>query len=308
MKINRFASLAAALSLMSMISASALGVNEEEIRVTGDVGTIQFENYSGPHTVIETAVAITEIGRGLGRQVARSVNSSGSFNLNGKYSIIHAVDANETGKFDADILIINPNATVDHIRNLRRIIAGYLTAAYGYNNSDATTIATFVTVYNAVYRQKLDVFQDRYKTVVTRNLTKEKCGLSTKWNEWPGNTQIVIPLYDLNGGLSAVNTSVISDRNVVDNMREEDDKGIDARQDMVDIKEREAEQAADKAAEAAEAADKEKQKLAEQEKKQDQVQKQADEAQKQADKASSNTGTRSRRLMTHSRRLPTRRR
>ncbi len=287
MKISRFASLAAALSLMTMISASALGVNEEEIRVTGDVGTIQFENYSGPHSVIETADAITEIGRGLGRQVSKDVNSAGSFNLNGKYAIIHAIDPNETEKFDADILIINPNATVDHIRNLRRIIAGYLSAAYGYNNSDATTIATFVTVYNAVYRQKLDIFQDRYKDVVTKNLTKEKCGLSTKWNEWPGNTQIVIPLYDLNGGLSTVDTSVISDRNVVDNMREENDKGIDVRQDMVDIKEREAEQAADKAAEAAEAADKEKEKLAEQQKAQQEAEQQANATQKAADKADS---------------------
>ena len=183
MKLSRFMAAFAALSLTAMFSAAALGVDENEIRVTGDVGTIQFENYTGPHTVIETADAITEIGRGLGRQVSRSVTKEGSFNLNGKYSIIHAIDENEKGKFDADILILNPNASVDHIKNLRRIIAGYLQAAYGYNSSDATTIATFVTVYNAVYRQKLDVFQDRYKTVVTKNLTKEKCGLSTKWNE-----------------------------------------------------------------------------------------------------------------------------
>ncbi len=287
MKIIRFAIATVALSLAAMLSAAALGVDEDEIRVTGDVGTIQFENYTGPHTVIETADAITEIGRGLGRQVSRSVTKEGSFNPNGKYSIIHAIDENEKGKFDADILILGPNASVDHIRNLRRIIAGYLQAAYGYNSNDATTIATFVTVYNAVYRQKLDVFQDRYKTVVTKNLTKEKCGLSTKWSDWPGNTQIVIPLRDLNGGLSTVDTSVISDRNVVDNMREENDKGVDVRQDMVDIKEREAEQAAEKADQAAEKADQEKQKLSEQQKAEQQAQKDASSAQKSADKADS---------------------
>ena len=287
MNIRRFMVAAAALSLTAMLSAAALGVDEDEIRVTGDVGTIQFENYTGPHTVIETVEAITEIGRGLGRQVSRSVTKEASFNLNGKYSIIHAIDENEQGKFDADILILNPNASVDHIRNLRRIIAGYLSAAYGYNSNDAMTIATFVTVYNAVYRQKLDIFQDRYKTVVTKNLTKEKCGLSTKWNEWPGKTQIVIPLNDVKGGISTVDTSVISDRNVVDNMREENDKGVDVRQEMVDIKEREAEQAAEKAEQAAEAADREKQKLAEQQKAQQQAQQKASDAQKAADKADS---------------------
>ena len=285
MNIRRFMVAAAALSLTAMLSAAALGVDEEEIRVTGDVGTIQFENYTGPHTVIETVEAITEIGRGLGRQVSRSVTKEGSFNLNGKYSIIHAIDENEQGKFDADILILSPNASVDHIRNLRRIIAGYLSAAYGYSSNDAMTIATFVTVYNAVYRQKLDVFQERYKTVVTKNLTKEKCGLSTKWNEWPGKTQIVIPLNDVRGGISTIDTSVISDRNVVDNMREENDKGVDVRQEMVDIKEREAEQAAEKAEQAAEAADREQQKLAEQQKAQQQAQQKASDAQKAADKA-----------------------
>ncbi|MBQ6566877.1 MAG: hypothetical protein IJL80_07455, partial [Treponema sp.] len=283
MKLTRFMAAFAALSLTAMFSAAALGVDENEIRVTGDVGTIQFENYTGPHTVIETADAITEIGRGLGRQVSRSVSREGTFNPNGKYSIIHAVDENETGKFDADILILGANAGVDHIRNLRRIIAGYLSSAYGYSSRDADTIATFVTVYNAVYRNKLEIFQDRYKKVVTKNLTREKCGLSTKWSDWPGNTQIVIPLRDLNGGLSTVDTSVISDRNVVDNMREKDDKGVDARQNMVDIKEREAEEAADKAAAAQEQADKEKQKLAEQEKAKREAEQAADKASKDAD-------------------------
>ena len=291
MNIRRFMVAAAALSLTAMLSAAALGVDEDEIRVTGDVGTIQFENYTGPHTVIETVEAITEIGRGLGRQVSRSVTKEGSFNLNGKYSIIHAIDENEQGKFDADILILGPNASVDHIKNLRRIIAGYLSAAYGYNSNDAMTIATFVTVYNAVYRQKLDIFQDRYKTVVTKNLTKEKCGLSTKWNEWPGKTQIVIPLNDVKGGISTIDTSVISDRNVVDNMREENDKGVDVRQEMVDIKEREAEQAAEKAEQAAEAADKEQQKLAEQQKAEQQAKQKASDAQKAADKADSTAQT-----------------
>ncbi len=282
MKINKFASIAAIFAFLAAISATALEVNEDEIRVTDE---IRFENYTGPHAVIETAEAITEIGRGLGRQVARNPEAPGSFGLNGKYSVIHAIDPNEAKKFDADIILINSNATVDHIRNLRRIIAGYLSTAYGYNNSDATTIATFVTVYNAVYRQNLDVFQARYKDVVTKNLTKEKCGLSTKWSDWAGNSQIVIPLYDVNGGLSTVDTSVISDRTVVEKMREDNDKGVDVRQDMVDIKEREAEAASDKAQDAAEKAAQEKQKLAEQKNQQKQAEKAADSAKKNADQA-----------------------
>ena len=289
MKIQKLVAAIVGIACIATASLSALEVDEDEIKRAGDAGTIQFENYSGPHTVIETVNAITEIGRGLGRQVSSRVETEGSFGLNGKYSVIHAVDPNETGKFDADILVIGSNATVDHIRNLRRIIAGYLMAAYNYNARDAATVATFVTVYNAVYRGQLNVFQERYKSVVTRNLTADKCGLSTKWNEWPGKSQIVIPLHDLKGGISTVDTSVISDRNVVDSMREDDDKGIDPRKEMVDIKEREAEQANAKAEAATDAADEERRKLEEQQRLQKQAEedarKAAEEAQKKADEA-----------------------
>ena len=43
-----------------------------------------------------------------------------------------------------------------------------------------------------------------------------------------------------NGGLSTVDTSVIADSKVVDSMQEDEDRNIDSRKDMVDLKEREA--------------------------------------------------------------------
>ncbi|MBQ1832887.1 MAG: hypothetical protein II114_03830 [Treponema sp.] len=249
MKISKWL-VTGALSLTVIAAAAALTVNIDEIRSTsGEV--ISFDNYSGPHALIETADAITEIGRNLGRQVAKNVNDSATYGRGAKYSVIHAVDSSESQKLDADIFILNGTASVDHITNLRRILIGYLTTAYGYEKSDASTIATFITVYNAVYRQNLAVFKAKYKDAVVKNLTEDKCGLSTKWSEWPGNTQIVIPLYDVNGGLSTVDTSIISDSNVINSMREEDNRGVDERQNMVDIKEREASNFADQAQKAA---------------------------------------------------------
>ena len=283
MKTNKIAAALLSLIMLGLGAATAIEVNEPELRSVGK--TVEFTNYTGPHSVIETADAITEIGRGLGRQVARNVSTSASFGLNGKYAVIHAVDPSTKEKLDADIILINPNATVDHIRNLRRIIAGYLTAAYGYSNADATTVATFVTVYNAVYRGNLDIYKSKYKDVVTKNLTAANCGLSTTWSDWPGKSQIVIPLYDLNGGLSTVDTSVISDKNVVNNLREQDDMGIDERKKLVDIKEREAEDAGEKAEAAAQAAEEENKKLAQQQQNADKAQQNADKAQQNADKA-----------------------
>ncbi len=275
-------SILAVLALTLAAPVLALEVNQPEIQSVGNE-VIQFENYTGPHKTIDSIESIEAIGKGLGSSVSRSVTTQGTFNLNGKYSIIHAVDTSTAQKLDADILVLSENASVDHITNLRRIIASYLTSAYGYSAKDASTIATFVTIYNAVYRGRMDVFKDRYKDVVVQNLTADKCGLSTKWNEWPGKSQIVIPLSDLNGGLSTVDTTTITDKEVIDSMREDDDRGIDDRKEMVDLKEREAEEAEKKAEDAQKKADDAQKKADDAKKTSDDAQKKADDAQKAAD-------------------------
>ena len=277
-----------AASLFALASLFAVSVDEAELRSVDQ--TIVFENYTGPHTVVSTVDQIRAIGTGLGRAVASNIDTAGTVGGGQKYSVIHAIDPSTKEKLDADIISLSADAGVDHIRNLRQIIAGYLSAAYGYTSADAQTIATFITVYNAVYRKNLDVFKSKYKAIVTDNLTAEKAGLSTKYSEWPGNSQIVIPVSDVSGGLSSVDTSIISDKEVISSMQDDDDKNIDARKEMVDIKEREAEQATEKAQEAQkeatkaqEKADEEKAKLEEKKEETKQAEEKAQEAQKKAD-------------------------
>ena len=117
------------------------------------------------------------------------------------------------------------------------------------------------------------------------NLDSNKCGLSTRWDEWPGNSQIVIPLFDLNGGLSTVDTSVISDKDVINSMQEEDDKGIDERVNMTDLKEREADAYSDKAQDASDRADKAQEDADKAKSDADKAKQDADKAQSEADKA-----------------------
>ena len=262
----------------------ALEIDEEEIKsVAADA--VVFENYTGPHTVIDTLAQIKSIGSSLGNVIAPNPSNSTTAGNQLKYHVIHAVDSSITDGLDADILIIGEKATVDHIKNLRHIIAAYLVSAYGYSESDAQTLAVFVTVYNAVYRGKLDIFNARYKSVVTKNLTEEKAGLALNYKDWPGKSQIVIPLANTEGGLGTVDTTVISDKQVVDSMREEDDKGIDDRKALVDIKEREADEAAEKAATAQKEATKETVKQKEEEKKLTEAKKEAETAKKEAETA-----------------------
>ena len=269
------------LSLFVLCSMFAQKVDESELRGVNE--TVEFINYTGPHKVIDSASAIKSIGTGLGNSITPS-RSSTAGNRN-KYYVVHAVDASESGKLDADILFIGKDATVDHIKNLRRIISGYLQSAYGYSEKDADTLAVFVTVYNAVYRGKYDIYSKKYKKVVTDNLSSSNCGLSVNYKDWPGKSEIVIPLYDVNGGISTVDTSVISDSKVVESMKEDDDRNVDSRKDMVDLKEREAENANEKAQVAQKEAVESQKELNEKKQEADEAQKEADEAQKKADEA-----------------------
>lgn len=262
----------------------AVEVNEKELE-TVSVDAVVFENYTGPHSVINTADEISNIGTELGKKLKPNIENQTTVGSEIKYQVIHAIDPTETGKLDADIFIIGNNSTVDHIKNIRRIISSYLVTTYDYSVSDANTLATFITVYNAVYRGNLSKFQEKYKKVVTNNLSSEKAGIALSYKDWPGKTQIVIPLNDIKGGLSTVDTSVISDKQVVQSMQGEDDKGVESRKEMVDIKEREADIASEKAQEAQKKATEETNKLKEEQKKETQLKQEAEEAKQEAEEA-----------------------
>lgn len=281
---SRFILFIGGLFLLAL-PVSALEVNENELKSTGNADTIVFVNYTGPHAKIDSLESIKKLGSDLGAAVAENPSARTAAGETARYSVIHAVDPNEKDKLDADIILIGKNASVDHINNLRHIIASYLSAAYGYSQQDAQTVAVFVTVYNAVYRNNLTTFQNKYKKVVTDNLSADSCGLSVNYKDWPGSSQILIPLFDVNGGLSTVDTSVISDSQVVKNMQEDDGKNIESRKNMVDIKEREAEQAAEKAQEAQKTAVEEQKKLDEEKAKTEELKNEAEEAQAQAEEA-----------------------
>lgn len=259
------------LTIALVFPTFSLDVDENEIKTAGD--SIEFINYTGTHDKVDTVEQI----RGIGTQLGRAV-TDGSAGNRDLYYVMHIVDPNETKGFDADLLIIGERATVDHINNVRLIIAGYLQSAYKYSAKDSATIAHFVTIYNAVHRGDLKYFNGKYKTAVTKNLTADKAGLAISYDQWPGKTQIIIPLSDarFSGTISAVDTTTISDKDVVSKLKEETDKDIAVREDMINLKERES----DAAAKRAETAQKE---AAKEQKKADTAQKEATKEQKKAD-------------------------
>lgn len=229
-----------ALMVLSL-TTFALNVDEAEIS-TVEGRTIEFINYVGPHDRIDSAEEIREIGRAMGRTIAAGALRAGEA---GRYLIIHAVDPSVRTGLDADILVVGEGALVDHVRNLRRIIGGYLETAYGYTPGDADTLALFVTIYNAVYRGNVAYFGTKYKPVVTREINERTAGMSVRWDEWAGRSRILIPLTARAGMavIGSVDTTAITDAPTIDSLRTESPTGgLGERRDIVDIKERDVDQ------------------------------------------------------------------
>jgi hypothetical protein len=232
------------LFFLSSPRPGAVEVDSDEL--AQNQAPVVFLNYEGPYARIETREQIRGIGYSLGTAIGAGAERPGQ---GIRYFVIHVVSAPEGNKLDADIFGLGADVGVDHIRNLRLIIQGYLEGAYAYSLRDAALLAEYVTIYNAVYRGNWNYFGSRYKTPVMGNLDQERAGISIRFDEWPGQTLMVIPLrLGVSGSLSAVDTSSLSDPRIIDEMRRDQDRNIEQRKDMVDLKEREAAEAEQRAA------------------------------------------------------------
>jgi hypothetical protein len=277
--------VAVSTNAFSQDKAAGLSPDRSEIESASSSGIV-FVSYEGPSSRIDSLAEIKGIGSGLGRSlgaaIAASAQSPARSGDDRRYLLIRAIDPSVKEGLDADIIVLGPDSQVDHIRNLRWIVASYLVSAWGYSEKDASTLATFVTIYNAVHRGDLKYFASKYKPVVQKELSAENAGLALKYTEWPGKTRIVVPLSRgaNSGSLGAIDTGAVSDQAVKESLKAQPDKGVADRQALVDVKEREAAQKqadADKKAADAAAAE---QKLA-----QDKAKAEADRAALEKEKA-----------------------
>jgi hypothetical protein len=234
--------LAFGIALLTCLALSAQ-VNEEELE--RNQVPLSFFSYEGPQSRIETWEQIRNIGFSLGQLIQGGLLRTGAGN---RYFVIHLNSPGEGSRLDADIFGLGYDVGVDHIRNLQLIVQGYLEGAYAYSTQDAALLAQYVTIYNAVYRGDWEYLSGRYKEPVLEELEPDRAGLSIRFDEWPGQTLMLIPLGRGEvDSLSAVDTSAVSDPRVVEELRKDEDRGIEQRRDMVDLKEREAEEAEERA-------------------------------------------------------------
>ena len=235
-----YLSLLPLLLLLFPLAAQDVAVDRDELTSVSD-GSITFTNYVGPYEFTNSLDEIRGIGRALGQQI--DVGKSSEARIPGKYRVLHIVHPEIPEGFDADVFILDDNAAVDHIHNLRAILAGYLETAYAYTSREAYLVAEFATYYNAVHRGDAALVQERYKDPVFHQLTPEKIGLDTHYSNWAGKTQMLIPLRGASQVLSQktplVDTAAIADEDVIEQMRDEEDLGLDSRRELVELQEKE---------------------------------------------------------------------
>ena len=222
------------IMIIGVSNLAAQDVDKEELQ--RDIKEVEFINYQGPHEIIDSKSAIMSIGSSLG-EIISSGNTQAS--SQGKYRILHLLDSSEADKRGADIFIIEADAKVDHIRNLRLILSAYLTKMYKYSDQDAMLIAEFATYYNAVYRGNLDYFDKTYINKVMVNLSKENAGIDINYKNWPGKTRLVIPLRREAGGevTEKPDLFTIADKEVMEDLRKSDDMGVDQRKKIAEAQE-----------------------------------------------------------------------
>ncbi len=188
--------------LLPVIQSSVLSGQEGPADSPADQKIIsQLESEDSPAFISDTGKPdyvdalsdIIAIGSYLARTLAAN-NSNASYH--GKY-LVEYVPSTDPARLGSDIFSLSESAGVNHIRNLRHILAGYLRGRYGYSAAVAATISISLTNYNAFYRNNMQYVEQKFAPAVAARLNVQSLGLSTSYAEWPGRTQMLIPLKPL---------------------------------------------------------------------------------------------------------------
>ncbi len=152
--------------------------------------TFRFQSYDGLPPVIQSVKQI----EGIGEVLSRGLKAGLRGDYFGKYSVIRAWQPSDTTLRSADIIVFGPRSGIDTVRNVQRVVAGYLAAAFGYPRGPADALAVLVTRYNAAYRGNVAALSARYTPLVMSYLSAENAGLAANFREWPGRTRLIVPL------------------------------------------------------------------------------------------------------------------
>jgi len=195
---------------------------------------VRFTNYTGEVTNPDRVEDII----GIGKQLAAL--SNGYSAIGNKYYLKRILDRTNRNLFSADIFGIDKLSRVDHIKNVRRILSGYIQVAFKKQPKESFLIASFVTYYNSAVRNDPSILQ-KYSVLVRNSIDPAKAGIGLNYKNWPGNTEMLIPLEISPIFGSNIGSSELYER-ATEELKKTEDRGVREREEMLQAREKELQQ------------------------------------------------------------------
>lgn len=185
MRISRSIIICLFVVGLSLTAQSKAPLGESEIKGSKK---IEFINRSLRKASDDIIQENTEIGRKLAETLAKENTAT----VDGVK--IQRVLPGADGKLGADILYLSETQSFDHVNSIARIIASYVEKSFQYKVGNAETLAQYILYYNATHRKDSKFFTKKYTEGVISATASDKLGIDTVYKNWPGKTQIIIPI------------------------------------------------------------------------------------------------------------------
>lgn len=185
----KFIKRCSVLFLTLLISLNLYG--QEEPKVAEEIikgNRIQFINRTNQRALDITIQRQINAGKKLAEDVLKQKEGE-EINIIAK----RFFDPNQE-KYGADVIILTEKTNFGHINGIQRILLGYLQTAFQYNNKQAETLAELLVYYNANLRLNPKNIEESYSKKVLDNIDIKKAGIDRVYRNWPGKTQLLIPL------------------------------------------------------------------------------------------------------------------
>ncbi|EKR93696.1 P83/100 family protein [Leptospira santarosai] len=173
---------------LSLFSQDNSKLGEKEIRSSQRV---RFINRSSVRAGEEVRGTNEKVGSSLAEVLKKEPDKTHS---QGGISITRI--APEEKKFGADIFAISEDSDYGHINSIQRILTGFVKSNFGYDDKNSDILATYILYYNAIHRKDKSYIGKKYSNSVIKFVNPNSIGISRRYSEWPGKTQILIPLVE----------------------------------------------------------------------------------------------------------------
>lgn len=185
MRISRSIIICLFVVGLSLTAQSKAPLGESEIKGSKK---IEFINRSLRKASDDMIQENTEIGRKLAETLAKENTAT----VDGVK--IQRILPGADGKLGADIISLSETQSFDHVNSIARIIASYVEKSFQYKVGNAETLAQYILYYNATHRKDSKFFTKKYTEGVIAATASDKLGIDTVYKNWPGKTQIIIPI------------------------------------------------------------------------------------------------------------------